>query len=448
MNPRRALAWLALLAGGAALGVACLAMMAMVVLSAAGVLTTPPGAWVMHVSPVPGIDVKVSVPGLARFATSSTARRLLDGRTLASRFGALHFERQGDALQVTCAPCRFDSPPLAAQPVLVDRLQLRLRSSSAQTLAGQAASGAVTVAFTVRLQPEHIDIDWRLPPTEIAAIYRLLASVIPEAHLARIEGRIDARGSLRLPQRRARIETAIDGFAVEGLDTEKFATGPVEFTCPDEEAASSPRRVTPGEGRWISPTQSGALLASAVLAAEDQRFDGHGGFDRTEIASVLASVDEQGPARGASTISQQLARALFTGGERTAARKLRELLYAVELERSLGKPAILALYLNTVHWGPGICGADAAARGYFGKRPQQLTPLEAAWLAAILPNPARAYAEEYLAGRPQSGRAVRQLQQMRSLPRRERERWAQQSLVFAAPALRRPAAAQLVVVVR
>jgi len=443
MNLRRALGWVALLVSGAALAVASLATITMVVLSAGGVLTTPPGAWVVHVSPVPGVSVKISVPGLARFATSPAALRLLDGRALATRFGEVHFERVGDALQVACAPCRFDAPRLATQPLSIDRLQVRLSQIDTQTLAGELTGTAVKLRFTAKLQPDRIDIDWQLLPTEIAAVYRLLESAIPEAHLARIEGRIDARGSLRLPQRRARAEVAIDGFAADGLGTEGLASGSVAFSCPDAEGLPGLRRVTPGEGRWISPSQSGALLAAAVLAAEDQRFHEHEGFDRAEIAQVLASVEEQGITRGASTITQQLARTLFTGGERTGARKLRELLYAVEMERTLGKRAILALYLNTVHWGPGICGADAAARTYFGKRPQQLTPLEAAWLAAILPNPAKAYADEYLAGSADTDRAGRVLQQMRNLPRRERERWAQQALVFATPSVTRAGSSSL-----
>jgi len=445
MNLRRTLGWLALLVGAAALGVAALATLAMVVLTAGGVLTTPPGAWVVHVSPVPGLRVRLSVPGLVRFATSPAALWLLGGRAISTRFGEVHFERDGSALQVVCAPCRFEAPPLATQPLSVDRLQLRLSQIDTQTLAGELTGTAVKLRFTARLQPERIDVDWHLPPTEIAAVYRLLGSVIPEAHLAHIEGRVDAHGSLRLPQRRARVELAIDGFAVGGLGTEALAEGPVEFGCPDADALPGPRRVKAGEGRWISPTGSGALLAAAVLAAEDQRFHQHDGLDRTEIARVLVSIDEPGLSRGASTITQQLARLLFTGGERTGARKLRELLYAVEMERTLGKRAILALYLNTVHWGPGICGADAAARTYFGKRPRELTPLEAAWLAGILPNPERAFDDEYLAGAPATGRAVHVLQQMRSLPRRERERWAQQALVFAAPSVTRSGAAQLVI---
>ena len=134
------------------------------------------------------------------------------------------------------------------------------------------------------------------------------------------------------------------------------------------------------------------------------------------------------------SVAAQRARSLFTGGERTGVRKLRELLYAVEMERTLGKGMILALYLNTVHWGPGICGADAAARAYFGKRPGGLTPLEAAWLAAILPNPTRAHAQQYRAGAPDHAHAVRVLWQMRTLPRAERERWAGRPLAFAPPA--------------
>lgn len=443
MRLRRAFGWLALLAGGAALGVAALATIVVVVLSAGGALTTPPGAWVVHVSPVPGLRVRLSVPGLVRFAASPLALRLLDGRTVDSRFGALRFARDGKALRVTCAPCRIEAPRLAVKPVRIERLQLRLSQVDAQTIAGELAGGDVAVSFSARLQPERIDVDWQLPPTGIAAVYRLLDSVVPEAHLARIDGRIDARGSLRLPQRRARIEVGIDSFAVDGLGTEKLAEGPLEFNCPRGDGVPAGRRVTPGEGRWISPTGSGALLAAAVLAAEDQRFHEHEGFDRAEIAAVLASIDEQGPGRGASTISQQLARTLFTGGERTGARKLRELLYAVEMERTLGKRAILALYLNTVHWGPDTCGADAAARSYFGKRPGELTPLQAAWLASILPNPGQAYAQLFEAGAPDTDRAIRVLQQMRTLPRAERERWARQPLAFASPAVVRAGAARL-----
>jgi hypothetical protein len=440
---QRALSALALLVGGAALAVAVLATTGMVVLSAGGVLTTPPGAWVVQFRPLPGLRAGLSVPGLARFATSPAGLRLADGRALATRYGRLRLARDGATLVATCEPCTIDEPRLAAGPVRIESLQLRLAAADAHTLAGVLRSGTVEARFVARLHPERIDVDWQLPSTGIAAVYGLLATVIPEAQRARIDGRIEARGSLRLPQRRARAELAIDGFAVDGLGTEKLASGPVGFACPGAEGLPIPRRVTPGEGRWISPAGSGALLAAAVLAAEDQRFDEHEGFDRVQIAAVLASIDGGVPRGGASTITQQLARTLFTGAERTAARKLREALYAVEMERTLGKGKILALYLNTVHWGPGLCGADAAARAYFGKRPGELTPLEAAWLATVLPNPQRAYEDEFLAREPDAARAGRLLRQMRSLPPRERERWARQPLVLAEPAPARPPSPRL-----
>ena len=92
--------------------------------------------------------------------------------------------------------------------------------------------------------------------------------------------------------------------------------------------------------------------------------------------------------RGASTLSQQVAKLLVTGVERAPVRKLRELLYAVEMEQTLGKARILRLYLDNAPWGATVCGAQAAAHTYFAKRADQLTTDEAVWLAAMLHNPA------------------------------------------------------------
>jgi hypothetical protein len=128
-----------------------------------------------------------------------------------------------------------------------------------------------------------------------------------------------------------------------------------------------------------------------VIAAEDQHFYEHAGFDPSAIAAWLSLNAERGSiVGGASTITQQLAKLLYVGDERTHVRKLRELLYAVEMERTLGKAHILDLYLAIVPWGPGICGADAAAGHYFGKEVDDLTVAEAAWMAGMLRNPQRA----------------------------------------------------------
>jgi membrane peptidoglycan carboxypeptidase len=102
------------------------------------------------------------------------------------------------------------------------------------------------------------------------------------------------------------------------------------------------------------------------------------------------------------------------------------------MERTLGKARILELYLNTVDWGPGVCGARAAARTYFGKPPARLTPIEAAWLAGVLRQPHAAYANEWRARAPQRERAEAVVLQMRDFPRRDRQRWARATLALRA----------------
>ena len=90
---------------------------------------------------------------------------------------------------------------------------------------------------------------------------------------------------------------------------------------------------------------------------------------------------------GASTLTQQLAKLVYTGDDRSATRKLRELLYAVEMERTLGKARILQLYLALAPWGQGVCGAERAARVYLHKPASSLGPIESAWLASLLTGP-------------------------------------------------------------
>lgn len=128
-------------------------------------------------------------------------------------------------------------------------------------------------------------------------------------------------------------------------------------------------------------------LRHAVIAAEDNRFCRHSGFDwpalRAELGRALAG---ERP-RGASTITQQTAKNLFLWPGRDPLRKLLEAWLAPQLELVLGKRRILELYLDIVELGPGIYGAEAAARRWFGTSAAALSPRQAAALAAILPNP-------------------------------------------------------------
>jgi monofunctional biosynthetic peptidoglycan transglycosylase len=157
--------------------------------------------------------------------------------------------------------------------------------------------------------------------------------------------------------------------------------------------------------RWsenISPR-----LERAVIAAEDQNFCTHHGFD---FAAIQKAVEEHKrhpdrPLRGASTISQQAARTLFLGYSGGWVRKGVETYLTVLLEALWPKKRILTAYLNTVDWGDGIFGAEAAARDYFGTDAAGLTSTEAARLAAILPNPHKwraAHPGRYVAARAAS----------------------------------------------
>lgn len=128
----------------------------------------------------------------------------------------------------------------------------------------------------------------------------------------------------------------------------------------------------------------------AILVAEDAGFYGHAGFDWHEVRDAVERAwRERRPPRGASTISQQLARNLYLSPDRSPVRKLREALIARRLERALDKNRILELYLNVIELGSGIFGVEAAARRYFGTGVSTLGPAEAAQLAATIPSPRR-----------------------------------------------------------
>lgn len=140
--------------------------------------------------------------------------------------------------------------------------------------------------------------------------------------------------------------------------------------------------------RWIPYTQISSSLRRAVLVAEDSAFFDHEGLDLKELRASLELNWEEGRfTRGASTITQQLAKNLYLSPSRNPIRKLKELLITRRLEAGLSKRRILEIYLNVIEWGDGIFGADAAARAYFGKPASALTPEEAALMAGAIINP-------------------------------------------------------------
>jgi monofunctional glycosyltransferase len=139
---------------------------------------------------------------------------------------------------------------------------------------------------------------------------------------------------------------------------------------------------------WVPYGAISRDLVRAVLVAEDDAFWQHEGVDFTQLQESLQKDWERGRfERGASTITQQLAKNLYLSPSRNPIRKVRELIIARRLEAELKKSRILELYLNVIEWGDGIYGAEAAARTYFHKRAAEVTPPEAALLAAVIINP-------------------------------------------------------------
>ena len=135
--------------------------------------------------------------------------------------------------------------------------------------------------------------------------------------------------------------------------------------------------------------------ARAVMASEDQRFIAHHGIDFVQLDEALADYRDGDDLRGASTITQQVAKNLFLWQGRSFVRKGLEAYFAVLLELCLPKERILEIYLNVAEFGPHVFGVEAAAHEYFGKSAASLRAPEAALLAAVLPNPKR-----LLAARP------------------------------------------------
>ena len=194
--------------------------------------------------------------------------------------------------------------------------------------------------------------------------------------------------------------------SISKLRTENPATSSmIEFRLSEAKAGGKePRKYM----IWQPIEQISPNLQKAVLAGEDSRFFVHHGFDWEAINSAWEEAQKEGEKeakaegdydendwippmpsfkRGASTISQQLAKNLFLSEDRNFLRKGREAVYTYFLERDLSKKRILEIYLNIIEWGDGIYGAEAASRFYFKKSASQLTPQEAAYLSAMIPSP-------------------------------------------------------------
>ncbi len=341
------------------------------------VLAPAAGEWTARVQ-IGSLGFDVGVPTALRLATSHWFAPRLDGQTLDTRFGSVAFawNPSTNALEMRCAPCSATLPALGAQPIKVDRLLITVRrdvnvltGAIEATPPSAGAEGVLRARWEGRLFQRTLELSADASDAPIASWYAVLAPQLPELQRARIQGTLALKAQLALPAQRFAVQPRIAGFTVSGLGTEAILGA--------RTACGAPSRL--GTESW---------LARAVIAAEDQRFFQHSGYDLAELGAAFeANQSKAAVERGGSTLTQQLARLLVTGSERSAERKLRELLYAAEMEQTLGKARILQLYLDNAPWGEELCGAEAAARRYFKRSAAKLEPAQAVWLAAMLHNP-------------------------------------------------------------
>lgn len=141
----------------------------------------------------------------------------------------------------------------------------------------------------------------------------------------------------------------------------------------------------PVDRQWVPLAQMSPTLIRAVIAAEDQRYCSHRGVDWVELNAVLE--DEDGPSRGASTLTMQTAKNVFLWPGRSYLRKGLEIPLAMAIDFAWGKQRVIEVYLNVAEWGEGLYGAEAAAQRYFRKPAAALTQAESVRLAGALPNP-------------------------------------------------------------
>lgn len=407
--------------------------LALGVMLAAGVLgyglwkTLQPaeGEWNETVNVGP-FKVRVSMPAVLSLATHPITLRLLEDRTLSTRFGPVRWEA-GDTngtWRAVCEPCTLRFAALGNEPLQLARAEFSIEPDVERRLQGRFLLGdgvaPLQGRWRSRIDRQQAELLFQIERQPIASAFWLLRHEVPELRQARIDGRFSLDARLTLPARSLQLKPRIEGFRVAGLGTEALLNA--RPSCPIDGEDT-------GFGDW---------LPRAVMAAEDQRFNDHLGYDLTDMLSAWSlnrqrSDEERNMLYGGSTLSQQLAKLLYTGDARTVSRKLRELLYAVELDRTLGKARVMNLYLSIVPWGHGVCGAHEAARLFLAKPAAELSPMEAVWLASLLRNPDRELARMSRQGDIDRERVAWVAAQLRPMPRRNREVWLAAAARWHAP---------------
>jgi hypothetical protein len=361
-------------------------------------------AWRVKINlPVLG-SVQVRAFALMQLATSTLGRTLFNNTQWNSKLGVIKLTDTTQFMALNCLKCHFSLKDLSPKAVEMDAINLTVNLHQhhlSGTLTTQSNGHTSRILYAGLVQMDGLDLRWSLPNSAIADLLAPLKSHSDIIQKAQVSGTLSADGTLHWPSRIWSANPVIKDFNVTGLNTEKLNSEQFEYVCPAPSKQYA-KNVISSEA-WQDKEQLGRWLPMAVIIAEDAQFMHHPGYNINTLRHLL-SQEVANKRLGGSTITQQLAKYLFTDGERLWKRKIEELLYAVEMEKTLGKQRILNLYLNTVDWAPATCGAFEAAKLYFAVKPEDLSPIQAAWLAGILNKPHQAWQEQFKKNNPNISR--------------------------------------------
>jgi hypothetical protein len=343
--------------------------------------------------------------GVVNLSTSADALRFhVDIGARGARFGILADDdggepQLGDATDVTL---RFDG--------VLRRAEGAIEIPEVHgTLAGADLAGSVTLrmdddpSVDLALGVRQLDFGRLLGAAGLAVPESL--GIVPggDADLGSASIEVGVKGSLSAPA--TLVVTQKIKFKPPGKMPPAISRLRRDFVFRSDEGAGPHRAidVSVSSPDFIALGDVPPLFVRTLLISEDAGFYGHSGIDLRELPSaMLTNWSRGGAARGASTITQQLAKNLFLSRDKEVGRKLQELAITFLLESALGKDRILEIYLNIIEWGPDLRGLRPAARHYFGCEPQALTPAQMAFLVAIIPGPIK-YQRSFVRGTPGPG---------------------------------------------
>ncbi len=358
-----------------------------------------------------GKDLSLSpiAPYLSRRVHVGDETRL-DGRvsvTLESDARVLPVDFDGELRNLYLEDPRLASAPIrdvsvrAVGRVVVDPAQRVVEVPEARVLMGRAHMDVVCrVEFPEGRKPV---VDLSLQSKELpiqAALDALPKDFAPKLQGAEVEGRMSLRVDLNVDLNDP--NATVFEPSVEVTDFHVITPPPdanvIALNAPFEHKIYKNGQyvktitVGPSNPDFVSYNDLGRVLVGAVLTCEDGSFFRHNGFAMRHIMdSIRTNIRQERFARGASTVTMQTAKNLFLGGDKTASRKFQEMLITWWLEEELPKERILEIYMNIIEWGPKLYGVGPASRHYFGRKPKDLSPLQAAYLGSIISNPVGYY---------------------------------------------------------